>query len=44
MSEMDHDGNGEVTLAEFLAWWKTNGKKNAFQLRDVKKIFAQVRV
>ena len=42
MEEMDKFGNGAVTMYEFTEWWKVNGKKNSFKLRDVKKVFEQV--
>jgi hypothetical protein len=32
MAEMDRDGDQEVALEEFKAWWKENGNKNTMQV------------
>lgn len=36
MAEMDGDGNGEVSFAEFQTWWESGGKLSASERLDLK--------
>ena len=35
MAKLDADGNGEVDLSEFMAWWKCVGREKRVQLTEL---------
>ena len=35
-AKMDADGDGEVTLAEFIEYWEAGGKLSAIEMLDLK--------
>ena len=39
-AKLDVDGNGRVSLEEFVAWWNKEDSKDGFQ----KKLMAEVKV